>query len=399
MSIADTISRFARALGLMCLFACCNPQDASILSPGELGVRGPDSGHGAVPLAGPAPFSFVVIGDTQPYFNKCVAELSAFPGAVLDLAPRFALHMGDLMDIGRDPRAYHKFERCYRDLLAKVPLFPTVGNHDLDWGHGGKNYKAYLERQLFSTNPVVYGAAGHGTYKADFKISYNDDPRTYSTDYDNPADKHIVPSGVSFKTFYAFRHEAAYFISFEQGAELELNTPLPWLEKHLKAARADPQVRFIIVFMHHPMYATFLHEGYLTPLRTAYEALLRKYDVTLVLAGHAHAYDRFHVPDNKFQTYTKAPPGRYRLGGQAVHHIVSGPAGASFLPGGCDPVPKPYPHPSLYYSQARGCGHHMLQIVVRQHHLEVKVIGVSGDKYNYKTALWDAFIIAPGEGS
>jgi len=298
------------------------------------------------------------------------------------------------MDLGRDPRAYDKFAQCYKDLLAKVPVFPTIGNHDLDWSHGVKPYKAYLERQLFVTNPAVYGS----TYKAAFQVFYNDDPFPYSTDYQKPTHKHLVPSGVSHKTFYAFMHNNAYFISFEQGAELELNTPMPWVEKHLKAARANPKVRFIIVLMHHPMYSTFLHEAYLKPVRTYYEPLFRKYDVSLVLSGHAHSYDRFHVPDDSSQTYTASPPGRYRLEGKAVHYIVSGPAGASYLPGDCDPAPSPWKHLSLYYSQARGCGHNMLQISVHQDRLKVDVIEVSGDRYNYKTSLWDSFLITPDGG-
>ena len=383
-------------MALFSQFACAARDADAPLSAGELGTWArPDlsSGSRLSLLGNPkSSFAFVVISDTQPYYNRCVAELSAFPDVILKLSPAFVLHAGDLMDIGRDPRAYDKFEECYQQLLAKVPLFPTVGNHDLDWNHGAKHYKKYLERQLFSLNPAAYG----GAYKADFKVTYNDDPFPYSTDVDKPTNKHIVPSGVSHKTFYAFTHKNAYFISFEQGAELEINTPMPWVEKHLKAARADPKFRFVIVLMHHPMYSSFMHEAYLKPVRSYYEALFRKYDVTLVLSGHAHAYDRSHVPDNNSQTYTKAPPGRYRLAGRAVHYIVSGPAGAAFLPGGCDPTPPPWKHPSLYYSQARGCGHNMLRVEVHTDRLKVDVLAVSGDKYNHKTSLWDSFIITPG---
>jgi len=385
-------------IALFCQLACSAPE----AWPGDAGSGGARAWTGGgdlsvppglTPLTKPSSsFSFVVIGDTQPYFNLCVPEESAFTRAILDLAPSFVLHTGDLMDIGRDPRAYDRFVECYKGLLSKLPMFPTIGNHDLDWNLGAKHYKPYLQRQLFVLNPAAYGAS----YKAAFQVVHGDDPFPYSTDINKPTHKHLVPSGVSHKTFYSFRHGNAYFISFEQGAELEINTPLPWLEKHLKAARGDPKVKFIIIFMHHPMYSTFLHEAYLSPVRYYYEPLFRKYDVTMVLSGHAHAYDRFHVPDDKHQTYTHTPPGRYRLEGRAIHYVVSGPAGGSFLPGGCDPTPAPWPHFSLYYYQARRCGPNMLQVEVHQDRLKVNVLSVSGNQYNYKTSLWDSFIIAPG---
>lgn len=392
------------------LAACGTPREQSTPGADDGGSEGPpvmDAGAQpphvvALPSAQAyrprSSFSFVVFGDTQPQDNYCEPELTAFPRVILALKPDFVLHLGDLMDRGREPRAYQIFAHCYKELLDRLPLFPTVGNHDLDWYLGAGHYRSYLVKQLFSFNPAAFG----GWYQAAFGVVFGDDTTDYSTNPDSPDHTHTLPSGVSYKTFYAFRYGSAYFLSFEQGAALEINTPRTWVEKHLKLARADPSIRFIFVLMHHPMYSTLMDELYLIRVRAAYEPLFRKYDVTLVLAGHAHAYDRFHVPDDDRRSATSFPPSRYRLGGKAVHYLVSGPAGASYLPGGCDPMPAAlktptdgYPQVSASYSQARGCGHNLVRIKVHKARATVDVISVSGDSHNHKTALWDRFELLP----
>ena len=284
-----------------------------------------DGGVSDAAEAGPPPveFSFVAYADNQFATESCtsgVPERLAVPQAIVKLAPTFVVEAGDLMDHGYDPGAYDKLVSCYDAMLTKIPYFPVVGNHDC--GSGGiLKYRTFLENQLTTRNKTVWGA----DYTTAFKIAYGDDPNTYSTDPSNPGSTADVPSGFSFKTFYAFKHKNAYFIAFEQGTRWWSDTPRSWLEKHLKAARADPEIQHLFVYMHHPMYSTTMAETgtgeAIGPVRKYYEALFRQYDVTMVFSGHAHVYDRFWVPDDGSASRSDPPKKAYPHDGKAIHYV------------------------------------------------------------------------------
>ncbi len=383
--------------GSVCEGAGCVPgppvADAGVDT--GLDAAPPDAGPEAGPDAAPPPaYSFVVAGDTQFATTSCtsgVSEREAVPEVIRSLGPTFVLHTGDLMDHGYEDGAYAHFESCWANLLAEVPFFPTSGNHDM--GSGAIwDYKAYLEERLLTTNAAVWGAG----YDSEFIIAYEDDPTEYSTDFNNPSHQDVLPSGVSFETFYAVRSQNAYILSFEQGTRWWTNTPTSWVETHLQAAHGDPTVDHVVVIMHHPMYSTTMDEassgGCVEPVREPYEQLFRDYDVTLVLSGHAHVYDRFYVPDDGSPTHEEPPPASYPHDGQAVHYIVTGGGGGP-LPNGCNPGPPPKPELSYDYSQARNCGYHVTRIEVDGAELTVSVIGVEGDGTAYSTEIWDQFQI------
>ena len=343
----------------------------------------------------PVNYSFAVFGDNQFSTTSCtsgVSERLAVPQAILALKPDFVLHTGDLMDHGYDSGAYAKFSSCYSGLLAQTPFFPTMGNHDAGYT-GIKNYKKYLEGQLFTQNPKAYGAG----YKGAFAVTYNDDPTPYSQSFSKPSHKDVVPSGVSFKTFYAFKYKNAYVISFEQGTRWWTNTPKNWVEKHLKRARQDPAVAHIFVIMHHPMYSSTMAESppnpkepwngeCIEPVRKHYESLFRKYDVTAVFAGHAHLYDHFYVPDDGHTTRASPPPKTYSHDGKAVHYLVTGGGGGPL--NSCKTLKK---EKSYSYFQKRGCFYHFTRVQVSGKKLIVSIIQVKGSQTSHTTTQFDSF--------
>jgi hypothetical protein len=352
-------------------------------------ASGPDA---AAEAAAPIEFSFVAFADNQFATTSCtsgVPERLAVPKAIVQLAPSFVLEAGDLMDHGYEAGAYDKLVSCYGAMLTELPFFPAPGNHDC--GSGGITaFKAFLEKQLFTRNKTVWGAG----YEQDFPIVYEDDPNTYSTNPSAPGSTADVPSGFSFKTYYAFKHRNAYFLSFEQGTRWWSNTPRSWVEKHLKAARADPGVQHLFVYMHHPMYSSTMAEGgtgeAIGPVRKYYEALFRQYDVTMVFSGHAHVYDRFWVPDDNTPTRSEPAKKTYPHDGKAIHYIVTGGGGGP-LPNGCNPMPAEAQDVSYPFGQARGCGYHVTHVKVKNATLSVEVVGVSGSETSYTTKQMDAF--------
>lgn len=338
--------------------------------------------------AGPS-FSFAVFGDNQFATTSCTSgttERLAVPKAILAAAPTLVLHTGDLMDHGYETGAYAKLVSCYSGMLAKLPFFPTAGNHDLG-SDGVYKYRTYLETQLLTRNPQVWGTG----YKSAFTVSYKDDTTAYSESFSSPKYTSIVPSGVSFKTFYAVKFKNAYFISFEQGTRWWMNTPKTWLEKHLKAARADSSIQHVFVYLHHPLYSTTMDESSsgesVGPVRTQYEPLFRQYDVTAVFSGHAHLYEHFHVPDSGATTRSSTPPSSYTHDGKSVHYIVTGGGGGGL--NGCGLKQEK----SYNYSQKRGCFYHFTRVQVAGKKLTVSIVKVTGSDTKYTTQVFDSFTL------
>ena len=343
-------------------------------------------------------FSFVVLGDTQFHLNDCHAgpsELNALPDAVLRLKPKFMLHVGDLMHEARDPGTYHIFNACLARMLDRVPMFPAVGNHDMDYDLGVVNFREYLQHQLFVRNAALVG----DSYAGEFPITYRDDPATYSENKEEPREFDLVPSGFSHKLFYAFRHRNAYFVIFEVGTRWEVCTPLAWVERHLRMARADTSIDHLFVVIHKPLYNTYMEEvgggDNLVSVRWPYEALFREYDVTTVFSGHAHMYERFYVPDDGSPTRSKNRPRQcYTQDGQGVHHVTVGPCGSAYMPGDyCQNFPEPREEPSLAFMQGRGCGHNLARVTVRGKDLDVEIVGYEGKPNAVRTRVWDSFTV------
>jgi 3',5'-cyclic AMP phosphodiesterase CpdA len=73
---------------------------------------------------------------------------------------------------------------------------------------------------------------------------------------------------------------------------LDSTYPVPeqidWLEKELKSSSDD----WKIVAFHHPLYSSGGRHGSDVRLRETLEPLFIKYNVSLVLAGHDHFYER-----------------------------------------------------------------------------------------------------------
>ena len=73
---------------------------------------------------------------------------------------------------------------------------------------------------------------------------------------------------------------------------LETTYPSPeqfqWLEKELKASGSD----WKIAFFHHPLYSSGDRHGSDVRLREVLEPLFLRYNVSVVLSGHDHFYER-----------------------------------------------------------------------------------------------------------
>jgi acid phosphatase type 7 len=154
---------------------------------------------------------------------------------------------GDMVLRGSDEADWQRFFAVTRDLLASIPYYPAVGNHDLGWGGAHDDTQG-----IFSLPPGPPGRPAGAFY--------------YSRDV---ADVHLV------------------FLDSNAYDRPEQET---WLASDLAAARAR-KVRAIIAITHDGPYARGYHGGS-TIARERYVPILLAHRVDLVLSGHDHIYQR-----------------------------------------------------------------------------------------------------------
>jgi acid phosphatase type 7 len=184
---------------------------------------------------------FVAFGDTQTnhtaHGDVVRAILREQP------LPDLLVHTGDLTDHGLQGDEWDTFFRIERDLLAKVPIYPTLGNHE-------DNSPLYFESFHFPPNGTAHGKG-----------------RWYSFDA-GPA--HFVALDVVF-------------------SDIHPGSPqYQWLDNDL--ARTDRPWKF--VYFHFPPYNASAPHGSNWRLREILEPLFVRHKVSLVFNGHGHVYER-----------------------------------------------------------------------------------------------------------
>jgi predicted phosphodiesterase len=200
--------------------------------------------------------------------------VDAMLGEALDLVAV----TGDMVLHGSDEADWQQFFTMTGEMLAQLPYYPAVGNHDLGWDGADIARRA---QEVFALPPGPTGRP--------------DDAYWYSYDL---ADIHLV-----------FLDSNAY-----ERPEQE-----QWLAADLAGARGN-HTRAIIAFTHDGPYARGLHRG--NPrARDRYVPILAKQHVDLLIAGHDHLYQRGEA------------------GG--IRYIVSGGGGSSLYQISCGIEDKP----------------------------------------------------------
>ncbi|HVL49428.1 MAG TPA: metallophosphoesterase family protein [Candidatus Thermoplasmatota archaeon] len=176
--------------------------------------------------------------------------------AALDADPVLHLHPGDL--------SYGDWEtwaRHVEPLASRVPYMSALGNHD---GDEERDLKEYIARMVMPSAPGAH--------------------------------------------YYAFTYGHARFVSLDTeawcvqsisrgsgdhyGCTDQVNpAQLAFIEREFAAARADPDIRFLIPFFHKPMVSDGRHGGQ-ARIVEAWGALFEKYRPEIVIQAHDHLYER-----------------------------------------------------------------------------------------------------------
>lgn len=185
--------------------------------------------------------------------------------------PDLILHTGDIAyPEGSALDLTERHFQVYRELLARVPFFPTVGNHDVRTDRGLPFARAFVLPGSPEDDEAGPSAAGGGGYHYSF-----DWGRVHFVGLDSTGEEDAdVESDLR-----------------RRGRQYE------WLAADLAAAAADPRTDWIVAFFHHPPYsAAFGFSGHASDegLRRIVGPLFDRYGVDLVLTGHDHHYERTH---------------------------------------------------------------------------------------------------------
>jgi len=178
-------------------------------------------------------------------------------------------------------------------------------------------------------------AAFHQRFKYDHVILVGDNiygserPQDFERKFELPY-KPLLDAGVKFYACLG-NHDAReqrYYKLFNMGGELyytfnpspdirffmlESTYPVPeqiqWLEEQLKTSSSN----WKIAVFHHPLYSSARRHGSDHQLRDVLEPMFIQYNVSVVLSGHDHVYERLK-PQNGIAYFVVGSGGKLRAG-------------------------------------------------------------------------------------
>ena len=201
-------------------------------------------------------FKFGILGD----FGTGEQSQFQLAGQMATLYERFKFNLvvtvGDNILGSERPQDFReKFEIPYKPLLdAGVKFYASLGNHD------SREQRFY---KLFNMEGKLY-----------YSFSPNPNIRFFAFDSTYPEPEQIR-----------------------------------WLEKELAASNHD----WKIVFFHQPLYSSGDQHGPNLQLREVLEPLFLRYNVSVVLSGHDHFYERVK-PQKGISYFVVGSGGRLRVG-------------------------------------------------------------------------------------
>jgi len=243
---------------LLCCAGADSSRSVAVAAPSVPATAAPGAQQAQVPLPNrPDTLHFAVIGDN----GDGDREQYEIGRQMLNWHGRFpfplVLMLGDNIYGSDRPQDFlRKFETPYKGLLDQgVKFYASLGNHD------SREQRFY---RLFNMDGKLY--------------------------YSFKAPKEDV-------RFFAL--ESTY-VDQDQ---------LKWLEDELKRSNE----RWKIAYFHHPLYGSARTHGSQLKLRAVIEPLFIQYNVSLVLSGHDHVYERIK-PQNGIHYFVEGSSGKLRAG-------------------------------------------------------------------------------------
>ncbi len=280
------------------------------------------------------PTRCVLIGDLA----SAKPEQNGIAWQISRQKPDFIVALGDIVyPAGRVGEYMHHFWGTYNDvrqpgpktgapLMATVPIYPVLGNHDTDARKLPDYPDAFGAFYFFS---VPLNGPGLGPWN----LPLGKSARAAATF------RRAVGTQYPAMSFYSFDYGPAHFLVLDSNSYTtkHFDSVVPWIERDLR----DSSQQWKIVCFHAPAFHTS-KEHFTEQKMRLIEPTFAKGGVDMVFAGHVHNYQR-----SKPLRFTPDPPKRDRRGRvngeftnddsfdgakdttpQGIIHVVSGGGGA-----------------------------------------------------------------------
>jgi len=221
----------------------------------------------------PSDFNFAAVGDWG-----CTDDTTDTVNNILDKAPELVLGLGDY--------SYEDSSDCWFDVIQPISdkMKIEIGNHDVE--EFGKLPK----------------------YMNHFKLK---------------------------EQYYSFDYRNIHFLAISTEIPFNVNSAqYKFVDNDLSKASSDPNIDWIVVYFHRPMYTIPSTHSAISSLRSTYHPLFEQYGVDLVLQGHNHNYQRTYPikfnsinPRSPIETSTNKTTYTDTDGGQIF--AIVGTGGAS----------------------------------------------------------------------
>lgn len=213
-----------------------------------------------VPLEEPASVRLIVLGDSG-YGEDLTREMAE---AAAGLLPDATIHTGDLVYLGQQEgsatAAYgDKFYHALAPLLQSGPIYPVLGNHELDGPVRAAGIPYY-----YTAFPPIPELCCEDTASPERREWYS-----------------VAWGGWQF----VFLNSQAFFGHGDRAAQDA------WLDERL----ADLDFVFTVPVMHVAPFSAGAHVGDGAPLRSSWHPRFAAAGVPFVLSGHDHNYQRVIV--------------------------------------------------------------------------------------------------------
>jgi len=249
-------------------------------------------------------FRFAMYGDPrgtatvdEPYYTRQGALCDWILAQDFD----FALETGDTVWAGASLKGIGKwwpdFFRIEGNLTKSKVVMHTLGNHEVQEGTY-YYWNDFYTSAFPDTNSSIPGNNG----------------RVYSFDYGN----------VHFVCLSTYQ------------VNLDLQTT--WLTADLTAAKANPNIKWIFVYFHAPMFTTSGHPNR-TDCIQRWGPVFDQFGVNMVFQGHNHLYERTYPLISYYDTTQITPvwTGKVVPDGEGTVYVTDGMGGAEFNNGSADP--------------------------------------------------------------
>ncbi len=314
------------------------PFDSSIRYRVSLGAQVVREGSFQTRATATKPIRFVMVGDLangKPQQNAVAFQISR-------VAPQFLVALGDIVyPTGRVSQYMDHFWSTYNQpaaagaatgapLMASVPFYATLGNHDVDT-HDLVKTPDVLGAYHFFRAPL--NGPGEGVWSTPLGKGAED-----------AAFRTAVGTSYPALGNYSFDDGPAHFLVIDNSGYANLDAPKmrAWIERDLRGSKAP----WKLVCMHDPLFHSS-REHYSEQKMRLLAPLLEDCGVDIVFAGHVHNYQR-SVPLRFTPNPPKRLPGGYVNGefkldkvfdgvththADGVIHIVAGGGGGTLYKG------------------------------------------------------------------